>query len=80
VYYTGDNSVFPGDAASIFASIGASDKQCVDIRGNHHGQSLRLDERNGQEIAAEHLIEWLASRFPVVTAQLKSPSKKVASL
>lgn len=78
VYYTGDNSVFPGDAASIFASIATSDKQRVDIRGNHHGQSLRLDERNGQEVAAEHVIDWLAPRFPATAVQLKSPSSKEA--
>lgn len=64
IYYTGDNSVFPGDVAAIFESMGTSDKQRVDIRGNHHGQSLRLDEENGQEIAAKQAIGWLNARFP----------------
>jgi len=63
IHYTGDNSVFPGDVAEIFKSIGSTDKQRVDIRGNHHGQSLRMDEPNGQEIAAKHAIAWLRERF-----------------
>lgn len=64
VYYTGDNSVFPSDVAAIFESIAASDKDRIDIRGNHHGQSLRLDEENGQNIAARALVAWLDERFP----------------
>jgi len=64
IYYTGDNSVFPSDVAEIFASIASSDKQRHDIRGNHHGQSLRLDEPSGQEIAAAKVIEWLGARYP----------------
>ena len=65
IYYTGDNSVFPSDAAAILDSIASADKQRRDIRGNHHGQSLRLDEQSGQEIAAEAAIGWLRERFPV---------------
>lgn len=64
IYYTGDNSVFPQDVTDIMASIASGDKQKIDVRGNHHGQSLRLDEQNGQEIAAEHTIAWLNERFP----------------
>ena len=64
LYYTGDNSVFPDDAAEIFSTIGSSDKQRQDIRGNHHGQSLRVNEPNGQELAAAHAIDWLRERFP----------------
>jgi hypothetical protein len=63
IYYTGDNSVFPAGAAVLFDTIASNDKQRHDIRGNHHGQSLRLDEQNGQEIAAEKVIDWLNKRF-----------------
>lgn len=63
IYYTGDNSVFPGDVTGIFNSIGSADKQRVDIRGNHHGQSLRLDEPNGQDEAAKTAARWLRERF-----------------
>lgn len=64
VYYTGDNSVFPSDVAAIEESIAAEDKSRVNIRGNHHGQSLRLDEENGQAIAAREIVGWLRTRFP----------------
>jgi len=63
IYYTGDNSVFPSDVARIEQAIAASDKERVDVRGNHHGQSLRLDEENGQNIAARAINAWLESRF-----------------
>lgn len=64
IFYTGDNSVFPGDADGIVASIASSDHQVQRIRGNHHGQSLRLDEQNGQEIAGVRAADWLKERFP----------------
>lgn len=63
IYYTGDNSVFPSDLAAIQDSIAAADKVRVDVRGNHHGQSLRLDEENGQGIAAGAINDWLDQRF-----------------
>ncbi|HDR9872832.1 TPA: alpha/beta hydrolase [Burkholderia cenocepacia] len=65
IYYTGDNSVFPGDVANIFSSLGSGDKARIDIRGNHHGQSLRMDEKNGQDIATECAAKWLTERYPV---------------
>ena len=66
IYYTGDNSVFPADASAIFNGIRSSDKLRCDIRGNHHGQSLRVDEANGQAIAAEQATGWLRDRFPIM--------------
>ena len=63
IYYTGDNTVFPGDVQAIFDSIGSSDKQRHDVRGNHHGQPLKRDEPLGQDIAGAHIIEWLQARF-----------------
>ncbi|CAN5390873.1 hypothetical protein BH10PSE12_BH10PSE12_13120 [soil metagenome] len=76
IYYTGDNSVFPSDVAAIFDSIASTDKQRIDIRGNHHGQSLRLDERSGQEIAAEAVVGWLGARF--VSASTDTPVSESA--
>ncbi len=69
IYYTGDNSVFPGDVSEIFSQIGSGDKTRRDIRGNHHGQSLRLDEPSGQEAAAKFTIDWLRQRFPATASQ-----------
>ena len=63
IYYTGDNTVFPADAAAIFDSIASGDKERCDVRGNHHGQSLRLDEPNGQRIASARAVDWLGQRF-----------------
>jgi len=63
VEYTGDNSVFPSDSDKIFLSIRSGNKQRHAIVGNHHGQSLRYDEPNGQEIAGATVVNWLRERF-----------------
>jgi hypothetical protein len=63
IEYTGDNSVFPSEADAIFESIRTREKARTRIRGNHHGQALRLDERNGQEVAGERAIAWLKEHF-----------------
>lgn len=59
LYYTGDNTVFPGDVAAIYDSIGSSRKTRIDIRGNHHGHALRPGDPMGQEIAVSGAAEWL---------------------
>lgn len=64
IQYTGDNSVFPSDIDGIFASIRSGDKLRHKIRGNHHGQSLRLDEPSGQLLAADICGAWLRDHFP----------------
>ena len=61
LYYTGDNTVFPGDVAAIYESIGSSRKTRLDIRGNHHGHALRTGDPLGQEIAVSRAVEWLRS-------------------
>lgn len=63
IEYSGDNTVFPGDADAIFASIASSDKQRHRVRGNHHGQPLAADEPLGQDLAAAQIIDWLRARF-----------------
>jgi hypothetical protein len=63
LYYTADNTVFPGDAAGIFDSIASSDKVRHDIRGNHHGHAIRAGDPPGQEKAGSLAIDWLDSRF-----------------
>lgn len=64
IYYTGDNTVFPGDADELFACIGSADKTRCDVRGNHHGQPINAGEALGQDMAAEEIISWLQARFP----------------
>ncbi|HSV83348.1 MAG TPA: alpha/beta hydrolase [Ramlibacter sp.] len=63
LYYTGDNTVFPSDAAAIFAAIGASDKKRVDVRGNHHGHPLIKGAELPQAQAADAICGWLRERF-----------------
>ncbi|MGQ0698374.1 MAG: alpha/beta hydrolase [Panacagrimonas sp.] len=63
IEYTGDNTVFPGDANGIYASIASPDKQRQRVRGNHHGQALKPDEPLGQDEAAAHVVEWLRAEF-----------------
>ena len=63
IEYSGDNSVFPSDLDAIFDSLGSTDKQRTRMRGNHHGQSLTLDEPNGQDLAGAAAVEWLQAKF-----------------
>jgi hypothetical protein len=63
IEYSGDNSVFPSDLDSIHASLASSDKQRHRVRGNHHGQSLKLDEPNGQDAAGALASDWLRAKF-----------------
>ena len=63
VYYTGDNTVFPGDINHIYDVIASSDKQRRDIRGNHHGHALAAGEPLGQEAAGAAVQEWLHDRY-----------------
>ena len=63
IYYTGDNTVFPGDARSIFESIGTNDKIRHDVQGNHHGQALQAGGPLGQDGAGAIVVEWLNSHF-----------------
>jgi hypothetical protein len=62
LYYTGDNTVFPSDAAAIFDSIKTNDKIRVDVRGNHHGHALKAGEPLGQDIALGRAVEWMKSK------------------
>jgi hypothetical protein len=63
IEYTGDNTVFPTVADSIFASIGSADKTRRRIRGNHHGHALRAGEPSGQELAGATIVEWVSDHF-----------------
>lgn len=63
IEYTGDNSVFPSDLDAIFAGLGSRDTERHKIRGNHHGQSLKLDEPSGQDQAGVVSVNWLNARF-----------------
>jgi hypothetical protein len=64
IHFTGDNLVFPADAARIHDWIRASDKSIVRVAGDHQGQSLGADYPNAREQVGAHLREWITARFP----------------
>lgn len=62
IEYTGDNSVFPGDARAIFAAIASVNKTRHRVHGNHHGQAIDEGAPNGQSVAGQHIRDWLEHR------------------
>jgi hypothetical protein len=68
VYYTGDNTVFPADADAILASISSSDKQRINVKGNHHGHALGPNIPLPQIESGAAITTWLKERFPTRTA------------
>ncbi|WP_446719600.1 alpha/beta hydrolase [Hydrogenophaga sp. OTU3427] len=63
IEYTGDNCVFPADVQAMLAAMPTQDKTHLQVRGNHHGLALEPGEPNGQEIAGQHIQDWLDTRF-----------------
>ena len=61
--YTGDNAIFPADAAAAYAALGAADKQIASAPGDHYGFAVGTQKRNGAPLALEKLIAWLRERF-----------------
>jgi len=64
VTYRGDNAIFPTDARTAFAALGATDKQLVEAPGDHYGFGVGTQERSGAPIAFGHVVTWLRERFP----------------
>lgn len=62
IQYTGDNSLFPSDADTIYGQIGAADKTRILVHGNHQGQAIRKDAPSGQTVAGERIRAWLGER------------------
>jgi len=63
VYYTGDNGIFPSDAAAAFNALGSADKYIVAVPGDHYGFGVGTQERSGAPIAFEHIVAWLEDRY-----------------
>jgi hypothetical protein len=61
--YTGDNTVFPADCATIFEAIASSDKIRQRFRGDHHGRALEKGEEPGRTAAAKAIVEWERGKF-----------------
>ncbi|MCW5770342.1 MAG: alpha/beta hydrolase [Rhodospirillaceae bacterium] len=62
--YTGDNTLFPADAAAIFAAIRTGAKQRLRFRGDHHGRALAPGEEPGRVAAGRAIRDWTAAHFP----------------
>lgn len=62
ISYTADNGVFPSDARLIHASLGTSDKQSVEISGDHYGHPAAGQELPGRDMAVASIAEWLSAR------------------
>jgi hypothetical protein len=62
VHYTGDQTLFPSDAAAIFTAVGSSDKEILAFRGDHHGRALAAGDADGRERAGVAIGEWLHTR------------------
>jgi hypothetical protein len=62
VNYDGDNAIFPGDAQTAFAALGAADKELRSAPGDHYGFGVGTQERTGAPIAIGHVVEWLRHR------------------
>jgi len=63
IEYTGDVSTFPSVAKDIFASIGATQKSHIRVRGDHHGRALAKGEDLGRNIAGGKVRDWLREHF-----------------
>ncbi|MFN3347442.1 alpha/beta hydrolase family protein [Pseudorhodoplanes sp.] len=61
--YTGDNTVFPTDCATIFEAVGSSRKIRKRFRGDHHGRALEKGEEPGRVGAAKGIVEWTNETF-----------------
>jgi hypothetical protein len=59
VHYTGDQTLFPTDAAAIYDAIGSNAKTAMSFRGDHHGRALGEGEIDGRVPAAEAIGAWL---------------------
>lgn len=63
IEYTGDQACFPSDVQGIVAALGASDKQHLRVRGDHHGRALTEAEEPGRLEAGRLLAQWLLEHF-----------------
>jgi len=62
IEFTGDNGVFPEDAARLFSMIGTKDKERFRVHGNHHGEPVGNTEANGQVECGRILKQWLKKK------------------
>ena len=59
VHYSGDQTLFPSDAAAIFDAIGAADKSILSFRGDHHGRAISAADPDARGDAGAAIGAWL---------------------
>ena len=59
VHYSGDQTLFPSDAAAIFDAIGAPDKSILTFRGDHHGRAITSGDPDVRGDAGAAIGAWL---------------------
>jgi pimeloyl-ACP methyl ester carboxylesterase len=55
---TQDTGVFPSDAAAIFEALASSDKQRLDLEGDHYFR----EPSGARDVVADAIAEWVAAR------------------
>lgn len=54
-------AAFPSDSRRMVGALGA-DVSWVSVRGTHFGGAIAEGEPTGNQLAAEHITDWLGSR------------------
>lgn len=63
VELTGDQACFPTDARAMFAALGSTDKEHVQVAGTHFGGPIRPGRPSGAALAIQQVSRWLDQRF-----------------
>jgi hypothetical protein len=64
VRYSGDQTLFPSEAAAIFDAIGSPAKLYLTFRGDHHGRALAESEPDARLGAGNAIGQWLHEYAP----------------
>ena len=59
VELTGDQAAFPSDSRRMVAALGSDDVSHVSVRGTHFGGPIAPGQPTGNQLAAEHIADWL---------------------
>ena len=62
VELTGDQAAFPSDSRRMVAALGSDDVSHVSVRGTHFGGPIAPGQPTGNQLAAEHIADWLGAR------------------
>ncbi len=66
VELTGDQAAFPSDSRRMVAALGSDDVSHARVRGTHFGGAIAPGEPTGNQLAAEHIADWLGARHELI--------------